>query len=151
MPLKHYSRRFFVDPDKFEESEFIRVAKKKMGKELYDLAVSVFSEFIRNQDKDKSGGYFIFASIMGIHNYQKCLAIRQLWNGMTEKYGNTEEADDTIHRVLGTICMICVARDPRRWIYVEDEDKRLKLSLDKVPEPNKYFIGDYKVPKDLVK
>lgn len=147
MPLRHYQKAYFVDPDAFENSEFLKVARKKMGQPLYDKAVQIFSDFIATRDKDKSGGYFIFASVVGNHGGAPKEDIDSLWSQMIDKYGKSEEADDTIHRVLGTICMVCVARDPRKWVYVEDADKQSKLSNDKIPEPNKYFIGDYSMPK----
>ena len=149
MPLKHYKRQFFIDPEKFEEANLIKVAKKKMGSELYELAEKIFTKYIQERDVDKSAGYFKFAFIMGTTNAQRSEEVRKLWEGMSKKYGRDEASDDSIHRILGTICMICVAKDPRKWVYVEDEDKRYKLSMDKVPDPNQYFIGDYKIPKNM--
>ena len=147
MPLRHYQKAFFVDPSSFEESEFVRIAKKKMGEKLYNMAVRVFSDFIATREEEKSKGYFVFASIVGHNGSASKHDVDYLWQRMIEIYGKDEAADDTIHRVLGTICMICVAKDKRKWVYVEDADKNLKLSKDKIPDPNQYFIGDYKIPK----
>lgn len=147
MPLKHYCRNYFIDPDSFERADIIIQAKKKMKPELYTLALTVFTSFIHDRDEDVSRGYFKFASIMGYTRADRSPLVHELWEGMANTYGRDEAADDMIHRILGTICMICVAKDPRKWVYVEDEDKQKKISLDKVPDPNQYFIGNYKLPK----
>lgn len=147
MPLKNSQRSYFIDAESFENSEFVRVAKKKIGIKLYDMAIRVFSEFIASRDESKSKGYFVFAAIVGRNGQASKHDVDYLWQRMIEIYGKDEVADDTIHRVLGTICMICVARDPRKWVYVEDADKSSKLAKDKIPDPNQYFISDYKLPK----
>lgn len=147
MPLKHYRRSYFIDPESFEQAELIVQAQKKMKPALYTLAISVFTRFIHDRDVDVSRGYFKFASIMGYSQADRSPQVHELWEGMAQAYGRDAAASDTIHRVLGTICMICVAKDPRKWVYVEDEDKKQKLSLDKIPDPNQYFIGKYTLPK----
>ena len=147
MPLRHYRRAFFIDPDKFEHSDLLISARQKMGSDLYDLAFHVFTTFIAHQDAERSAGFFKFAFIVGEQSAQHFPDVKALWNGMLHAYGRGDAADDAIHRILGTICMICVARDPRRWVYVEDEDKHQKLACDKIPEPNQYFIGQYRMPR----
>lgn len=151
MPLKNATKPFFISSDVLEESEFIRVAKKKMGIKLYDMAIRVFTEYISQKDETKSGGYFQFAHIVGHAGQAPKKDVDYLWDRMIEVYGDDEAGEDTIHRVLGTICMICVTKDPRTWVYVEDMEKRDKLLKREIPNANEYFIGSYTVKQQKKK
>ncbi len=146
MPLRHSERTFFIDPELLEKSDFIITAQKKMSMPTYDMAVRIFTEFISSREESKSGGYFQFAHIVGHSGQATKKDVDHLWERMMDIYGSDAAGEDAIHRILGTICMACVAKDPRPWVYVEDMDKQDKLSKREIPAANQYFIGNYKIP-----
>jgi hypothetical protein len=120
MPLKHATRTFFIEPDVIEGVNLMSSAKKKMGLSTYNMAIRIFTDFVKTRDVNKSGGYFEFAHIIGHSGQASKKDADHLWNRMLDIYGRDEAGDDIVHRILGTICMIAVAKDPRTWVYVED-------------------------------
>jgi len=146
MPLKHFYRTYFVEASSLEDAGILQKARKRMGMKLYNMAIRVFTEFITNQDENKSGGYFHFGIALGESAKSPKKDVDYLWRRMIELYGDGDEANDTIRRVLGTICMMCVAKDSRTWCFKDDMDKKEKLEHNEIPDANEYFIGNYEMP-----
>ena len=49
--------------------------------------------------------------------------------------------------MLGTVCMMCVIRDPRPWVYRDDMERQEKLDNNEIPDANEYWIGSYEIPE----
>lgn len=117
------------------------------------MIVRIFTEYVASQDENDSGGWFIFAKVQGDSPKRD---IDYMWRRLEEVYHITEELPEAmqedrwnvITRSLGTICMMCVARDPRPWVYIYDIDHKIKVENGEIPEANRYFIGDYILPEE---
>ena len=140
MSLKHFNRSFKIDPIGLDESDILSKAKKEMGKPLYGMANRVFSEFVQRQDESISAGYFKFAFIIGDSGQAPKKDVDYLWQRMEEIYGTSDRSYDFIKRVLGTICMKCVAEDKRQWVYRDDMDKKKKLASGDIPDATEYWV-----------
>lgn len=140
MPLKNFQKTFSISPDKLEKSDFIKNAQKKMGMSTYNKAKRIFTEYISSRNIVNSGGYFQFAFIIGESGQAPKKDVDSLWERMENIYGTDKIGYETIKRVLGTICMICVANDSRCWFYKEDMEKREKKMHDEKPDANEYWM-----------
>jgi hypothetical protein len=145
MPLKHFYKSFYIEPKTIENSEFLIHNRNKMGEKLYGMAKRVFTQYITEQDENYSGGYFHFGMILGNSGQASKRDVDYLWRRMKEVFGESDESYDIINRVLGTICMMCVASDSRPWVYRDDMDRQEKLDNNEIPDANEYFIGNYKI------
>jgi hypothetical protein len=139
MSLKHFQKTYSISPKTLEDA--LENERKRMGEKLFGMAVRVFTEYISTRKEENSGGYFQFAFIMGRMGQAPKKDVDYLWKRMIDIYGTGDIAGDTIHKVLGTICMMCVAKDPRNWVFVEDPEKKEKLDRDEIPSANEYFIA----------
>lgn len=149
MPLRHFYKPFFINPDDIENSHFIIHNRKKIGEKLYGMAKRVFTEFISSRDENYSGGYFHFGMILGNAGLASKKDVDYLWHRMKEIYGDTDLANDMINKILGTICMICVANDYRTWVYKDDMERKEKLANNEIPDANEYFIAKYEIPEHM--
>jgi hypothetical protein len=140
MSLKHFIKGFEIDADSLENSDLIIQAQKVMGKRLYTMANRVFREYTESRDEAVSGGYFKFAMVLGDSAFSSKHDVDYLWERMGQLYGTNKASSDFIKRVLGTICMLAVARDPRPWAYKDDPDKKKKVADDEIPDATEYFI-----------
>jgi len=138
--LRHFQRRFQVCPVSLGESDLLNKAKKEMGVKLYNMAVRVFTEYVGSIDESVSAGYFKFAFVIGESGQAPKKDVDYLWNRMVEVYGDEKRSVDHIKRVLGTICMMVVADDPRNWVYRDDMDKKFKIAQGQVPEATEYWV-----------
>jgi hypothetical protein len=135
--LRHFYKKFKVDPDDLEDSDLMVQARSKMGEKLYGMAVRVLTEFVEKQERAIGAGYFQYAFIMGHSGKAPKGDVDYLWKRMIEKYGDD---DKPINMILGTLCMIVVARDDRGWVYKDDLDKKAKKDVGQVPDANEYWI-----------
>lgn len=146
MPLRHFYKTFFVEASALETSDLLQKSKQKMGSKLFNMAVRIFTEYVSSRTREKSGGYFHFGMILGDSGQASKKDVDYLWSRMYEIYGKRPDSHDLINRILGTICMMCVAGDPRKWAYKDDMDKQEKLYNNEIPDANEYFISDYDLP-----
>jgi hypothetical protein len=121
------------------ESELIEVAKKKMG-ETYDFAVQLFSDYIKEVDPNKSGGWVKFAVIVGHHHKAPTEDVHRLWQEAMKIYGEDDRGIVHIKMILGTICMMCFELDNRKWIVGLDPDRKAKKKVGEVPEAAQYWL-----------
>lgn len=139
--LKHFQKKFNIDAESLESSQLIVKAKRNMGSKLYGMAIRVFTEYVESRDISDSGGYFKFAMAMNDSTKRDS---DYLWDRMIQIYGVGKQSEDYIKRILGTICMICVAKEGRRWLYKDDPDKKQKLEIGEIPTATEYFLEQTK-------
>ena len=138
--LKRFDRNFVICPHELENSDIIINAKHKMGTRLYNMANRVFREYIEKQDKNISGGYFRFAFVVGESGQAPKKDVDYLWNRMVQVYGDSESSYAVIKKVLGTICMIQVGYNNRKWLCSIDPEKRVKVANNEVPDATAYWM-----------
>ena len=142
--LKHFMKRFTVEASSLEVSDLLTKAKFKMGLKLYGMAERVFKEYVETRDESLSQGYFKFAMILGDSGFASKGDVDYLWKRMHEIYAQpgvkAKDSEDYVKRVLGTICMLSVAKDGRAWLFKDDPEKKKKLADDEIPDATEYFL-----------
>lgn len=139
--LKEFTKTYPIDATSMEKSGLVLKAKKDMGTKLFNMSKRVFKEFIQTKDRSLSGGYFKFAFVVGDSGQAPKKDVDYLWNRMVEIYGDSQESVNHIKRVLGTVCMICVAGDSRSWFCRIDPEKKEKLAVGQIPEATEYWMN----------
>lgn len=136
--LRHFQRSKKIDSDSLENSKLLTQAKKPMGAKLYNRIMKYFTKYVADRDIEVSGGYFKFAMVIGnkVENQKEA---DYIWNEMLLIFGDDSESVNHIKRVLGTMLMLSVVNDDRKWCYKDDPDKKLKVKADEIPDPTEYF------------
>jgi len=142
--LKRQGAKTNIDPEAWRKKEIITSCIKKVGTRSFKMLERVFRQYVSGRDQSKGGGFFRLSMIIGFDAEVCVKDVKNIWNRMISLYGEDDLGVQAINKTLGTLLMIIIAEDDKRWVWEPDPDKTIRILMGEKPDGN-YYYKDFRL------